>query len=224
MPGTRLRVTDARVLCVEELEAGDAFLATVVEGVHAAGNPYLDYLFGAPDVTRGVLHAWVRRRSSEVSAHRARVLQTGGRIAGGYLLLSGDDLRRSRSADLLALLTARGPVSRAEMQARLAATRNAFGVVEPGDAYLSKIWVSDEFRGRGISRALVSSLLALASSWGAARVVLDVHAGNAPAIALYTRAGFERVSHQRTEVPALEYLTLARTLGAAPGERSPDYG
>ncbi len=52
------------------------------------------------------------------------------------------------------------------------------------------MWVDPTARRRGIAARLIDSVAAWATAAGATVLVLDVVAANAPAIALYERAGF----------------------------------
>jgi ribosomal protein S18 acetylase RimI-like enzyme len=62
---------------------------------------------------------------------------------------------------------------------------------EPSDtAYLISMWVAAEARHGGVGSALIEAVAAWAREEGFKRLVLDVAEGNAPAMALYTRAGF----------------------------------
>ncbi|MDJ1157471.1 GNAT family N-acetyltransferase [Chelatococcus sp. SYSU_G07232] len=63
-------------------------------------------------------------------------------------------------------------------------------VVERGMVGLFDILVESAHRGRGLGRALVSSLMAWGREQGAAEAYLQVMATNAPAIALYRSLGF----------------------------------
>ena len=55
---------------------------------------------------------------------------------------------------------------------------------------LLALYVVEAQRRRGIGTALVEHVLAAAEAAQRAGVVLHVHPGNAPAVALYTRLGF----------------------------------
>ena len=54
-----------------------------------------------------------------------------------------------------------------------------------------------EFRGMGIGKAIVADLIESARKTGASVVMLEVRASNAPAIALYEKAGFTLVGKRR---------------------------
>ena len=57
-------------------------------------------------------------------------------------------------------------------------------------AYVDILAVSSEFEGRGVGRALLSHVEQWARERDFVEVVLDVFAGNAHAIAFYTRLGY----------------------------------
>lgn len=64
------------------------------------------------------------------------------------------------------------------------------GVVDGDLVCILDVATRPEVRGRGLARRLVGSLLAWARDEGARTAMLQVGAGNAPAIALYRRLGF----------------------------------
>ncbi len=70
-------------------------------------------------------------------------------------------------------------------------TGYAVAVRLPFEAELQAILVDDAWRGRGFARRLLAAVVAQARAWGSERLLLEVRAGNAPAIALYRDAGFE---------------------------------
>jgi putative acetyltransferase len=78
-----------------------------------------------------------------------------------------------------------------------------------------------EARGRGGGRALLDAIIAHARSCGAHKLELEVWPDNAPAIALYTAAGFElegrrRDHYRRRDGSLRSALLMARLL--SPGE------
>lgn len=60
------------------------------------------------------------------------------------------------------------------------------------DCELYKIATAHDFRRQGVALTLMEDALRFARSMGAERMLLEVRAGNAPAIALYERCGFGR--------------------------------
>jgi ribosomal protein S18 acetylase RimI-like enzyme len=61
------------------------------------------------------------------------------------------------------------------------------------DAFITEVYVRADRRGRGLGRELVQAAERIAREGGAGAVHLMVRPENAPALALYRRAGFEAV-------------------------------
>lgn len=66
-----------------------------------------------------------------------------------------------------------------------------------GAADLNRIVVAPGRRGEGIGRRLLSAGLDWADAADAEQVMLEVEAGNAPALALYERTGFVTLARRR---------------------------
>lgn len=62
-----------------------------------------------------------------------------------------------------------------------------------GESEILTLAVSPESQGQGVGKALVSAALAIARGRGAEAMFLEVAEDNAPAVAVYERAGFEQV-------------------------------
>jgi ribosomal-protein-alanine N-acetyltransferase len=105
-----------------------------------------------------------------------------------YAAILQDD---NRSSAQRCLLVAEGQGENAEPKER-AILGFAAGVAHSGElvAELESVAVADRARRRGIGRALCSAVLAWCRDQGAASVILEVRAGSASAIALYTGLGF----------------------------------
>lgn len=93
-----------------------------------------------------------------------------------------------------------------------------------GEAELLTVAVAPEARGRGLGQRLVSRFLYQARLRGAEVAFLEVAEDNAPARAVYTRAGFAESGRRRgyyrlPEGQAVDALVLRRVLmdGAATG-------
>ena len=72
------------------------------------------------------------------------------------------------------------------------------GLLVPGpEADVQTIAVAPAAQGRGVGTLLLRALTARAARSGANSLLLEVRADNAPAIALYEREGFERISVRR---------------------------
>lgn len=91
-----------------------------------------------------------------------------------------------------------------------------FGVVAVlGEvADLHRIAVRSAWRRRGLGAALVEALAAEAQRRGCRRMLLEVEAGNAAALALYGRLGFVEIA-RRAEYygPGRDALVMERALG-----------
>jgi ribosomal-protein-alanine N-acetyltransferase len=66
--------------------------------------------------------------------------------------------------------------------------------VMPPDADIQTVAVRADQQGRGVARALLDELLAGAEREGVTHTLLEVRADNEPALALYERLGFARIS------------------------------
>jgi ribosomal protein S18 acetylase RimI-like enzyme len=65
-----------------------------------------------------------------------------------------------------------------------------FARVSPQEVQLISMWVAPEARGRRVARALIREVAAWTADRGSETVFLFVQEANAPARALYARAGF----------------------------------
>lgn len=65
------------------------------------------------------------------------------------------------------------------------------------EGYITNVAVSPDFRRRGAARRLIAELIARAKEKRLAFVTLEVRESNAPAIALYTGAGFAPVGTRK---------------------------
>lgn len=95
------------------------------------------------------------------------------------------------------------------------ATGDAYGVVRLVDdtADLDRIAVQPEVRRRGVARGLLDSLTDRAVHRGARRMMLEVAADNAAALALYTSLGFRPIHRRERYYPGgVDALVLERSL------------
>jgi ribosomal protein S18 acetylase RimI-like enzyme len=76
----------------------------------------------------------------------------------------------------------------------------------PTVLWLLSMWVAPEARGRGVGSSLIDALLAWAEPGAFERVVLDVADGNAAAVALYARKGFEPTGEVGSLPPPREHV------------------
>lgn len=85
------------------------------------------------------------------------------------------------------------------------------------EAEILTIATAPEHRRKGIARALLADLLDRASTRGVRQIFLDVAADNAPARALYDRAGFAQIAERRGyyprhDGPPVDALVLRKAL------------
>ena len=63
-----------------------------------------------------------------------------------------------------------------------------------GEAYINNIAVLDDFRKQGIAKTIVNQLISICESKNCEFVTLEVRESNLPAISLYEKKGFEKVT------------------------------
>lgn len=115
----------------------------------------------------------------------------GSDVAGGFIGLSGAELRQARKADTVALpKTVTANELRAVM-VRMANGANLFSPVSDDEYYLSKLGLNPQFRGAGLGRRLIEGFLEEGRSGGFHHYCLEVRSDNEPALRLYRSAGFE---------------------------------
>jgi ribosomal protein S18 acetylase RimI-like enzyme len=197
-----------RLLFLAEEPRPERFLPELLPLVHEAGNPYFDWLFGGTRRAREELTRWMQRPSSEVALARTAVVTDGKAVAGAYIALAGDELRRCRTADAVALVASRRDEERYELRARLDAGRGLFAPVDPADWYLSKLAVHASFRRRGLGRELLTAYREAGENAGFRSFRLDVSHDNAAAIALYLARGFRIVHDGCSADGSLRYLAM----------------
>ena len=114
---------------------------------------------------------------------------------------SAEAFRKSLALDYTIFLTA-------EWEGRVAGYCGCYVSLE--EAEITNVAVKEELRGRGIARALLLELLRQGEARGAKAVLLEVRAGNAPAIRLYEGLGFEREGLRRNfyEQPREDALVM----------------
>jgi ribosomal-protein-alanine N-acetyltransferase len=72
------------------------------------------------------------------------------------------------------------------------------GLLAPDtEADVQTIAVAAQAQGRGVGGILIDALITEAARRSASTLMLEVRADNAPAIALYTKRGFERIAIRR---------------------------
>ncbi|MCE8042781.1 GNAT family N-acetyltransferase [Billgrantia desiderata] len=79
----------------------------------------------------------------------------------------------------------------------------------PFEAELQAMLVAPAMRRRGLAATLLTAVVTQCRRWGSERLLLEVRAGNAAAVALYRRAGFNEDGRRRGYYPPLEGTTGA---------------
>lgn len=88
----------------------------------------------------------------------------------------------------------------------------AIGRVAADEAELFQIGTLPEYRGRGFAKALLERIHGAMRDRGAAVCFLEVRSRNAAAIALYERAGYERVSVRKNYYPDDDAIVMKKVL------------
>ncbi|MBS45617.1 MAG: ribosomal-protein-alanine acetyltransferase [Nocardioides sp.] len=87
------------------------------------------------------------------------------------------------------------------------------GPVAAGIGDLLRIAVDARQRRRGIATALLGDVVARATAGGAERLLLEVRADNASALAFYAAGGFEEIDRRRGYYRGTDAVVLQRSLG-----------
>ena len=89
----------------------------------------------------------------------------------------------------------------------------------PPDGDVATIAVAPAAQGGGLGRELLDALVDEARRRGVTSLFLEVLDGNAPALALYASAGFQRQGRRRDYYgPGLDAVVLRRRLGSVGGD------
>jgi len=84
-----------------------------------------------------------------------------------------------------------------------------WGMIHPPDrsiAHLYQMWVDPKFRGLGLGRRLIDSVLEWAKNEGVAAVRLGVTCGDTPALRLYAAVGFQPIGAAEAIRPGSDLL------------------
>ncbi len=82
------------------------------------------------------------------------------------------------------------------------------------EAEITNVAVSPECRGRGVGFLILEELMARGKERGICRFILEVRAGNEPAIRLYRKLGFAKVGVRKDfyEMPKEDAVIMRNTL------------
>jgi len=202
----------SRFLNFLDIPDTDRYASEVQKGIHEAGNPFHDWFFGGVETARKTVARRIIRPTSEVSLTRVKVLFEGEQSAGGFLCLSGKELRVCRKIDMLSLMADMKFDKSFDLQGRFAAARELFPHVAEDAYYLSKIWVNPAFRGKGYGWKILQGFLGEGRGKGFVSFRLDVAANNFPAIRLYRSCGFQILRQSFSARADQHYLSMCLDL------------
>lgn len=181
-------------------------IGVIAPGVVDAGNPYLRWLFGSSAAER--VSRWMRRPTSELAVRRVTIHEQDGEVAGGFLGMAGETVRRCRLADAVALVGETEAPQASAARARIAGSARLFPRPANEDFYLSKLWVLPPLRGRGLGRSLMETFLERARHEGFERCRLEVSASNEPAMRLYQSLSFDVINEAAIPGTEVRYLWM----------------
>lgn len=158
--------------------------------LYDASNPYWEWLWQSEYEARAQLTLWSQKPNSEVSINRIICLSDSKQIYGGFIALSGYELKKCRKADFITLLNyaKRNPIK--AMVTRIQIASKLFNVVLDDEYYLSRIGVHSIARGKGFGKRLLKAYIEEGISKGFKKFRLDVATENTQAIRLYEGFGF----------------------------------
>jgi ribosomal-protein-alanine N-acetyltransferase len=148
-------------------------------------------------------------------AGAARVVPLGADAAETMAALHATGFARAWSASEIEGLLAGRTVAGLGVRLGSAVIGMALVRVAADEAEILSIAIDRDWRGCGLATRLLDHALDHAARRGARRVLLEVESGNAPALALYRRAGFREVGRRRGYYAAEgggDALVLAREL------------
>lgn len=184
--------------------------STIVEWIHAASNPYFDWVVGSPETAQRVLERWVGRPTSEVARETADLAILNGAVIGVFSGFPGAEAARRRMSDAVALLSNVPAEARDHVRSHLAATRGLFLPVDPADYYLSRLGVDVAARGRGHGWRLFDLLLDKGRGLGFSRFRLDVSSSNESGLRIYRGAGFRPIGEASSTDGGVRYTAMVR--------------
>jgi ribosomal-protein-alanine N-acetyltransferase len=174
------------------------------------------YVYGEPPRPEAMIDVWSFARVVEPGGFLAARDDAGALVGYAFITSSVSALRRRAIVRLAPLRWAwRAVCGRYGIiwshVARLFANKSAFARSSSkfrtsGDAQLLNIATAASARGQGVASALVSAGIAYLRERGIAELRLEVRPDNAPALAVYTRAGFACVG--RTRDPGGEWMVM----------------
>jgi GNAT superfamily N-acetyltransferase len=207
-------VANPRDVDVGPITSGEmaAAVAIFLEAFHDSAA----YIYGEPPRPEAMIDVWSFAREVEPGGFLAARDAAGTLLGYAFITSSVSALRRRAIVRLAPLrwawraLCGRYGIVWAHA-ARLFANKAAFARSSAefrtsGDAQLLNIATAAFARGQGVAFALVNAGVAYLRERGIQELRLEVRPDNAPAHAVYTRAGFKEVG--RTRDPGGEWVVM----------------
>jgi ribosomal-protein-alanine N-acetyltransferase len=194
------RAVDVGPIKPDEIAAA---VAIFLEAFHDSAA----YVYGEPPRPEAMIDVWSFARDVEPGGFLAARDTAGTLLGYAFITSSVSALRRRAIVRLAPLrwawraLCGRYGIVWAHV-ARLFANKNAFARSSgdfrtSGDAQLLNIATAAFARGQGVASALLSAGIAYLRERGIAELRLEVRPDNAPALAVYSRAGCNEVGRTR---------------------------
>jgi GNAT superfamily N-acetyltransferase len=185
-----------------------ALFSDALSWVLAAGQPYYNWFCGGREVAERTVAMWMRQPESEVSMQRIQFLRCGSEVAGGFIGISGAELKKARIADMNSYWSTLDAHSRGTLIERLSQSVDAFAPVADDEYYASRVGLAGSFRGKGLARILLERFLEQGRTLGYSKFRADVQTENAPSLRSFLSAGFEIFYTGQSADGALRYHAL----------------
>lgn len=173
-----------------ELLQDEAVASELVSWMYECDVPFIDWLYGSPSAALAILRERLARPTSDAFASRVRGAFINGKLVGGYVLLTGDEVTRCAMADIPAAARVLDHDARSAFAARVRLAFPKFPNIEPDALLLSRIGVSRAYRKQGYGRLLLREARAESRADGHQAIHLTVNSCNHAAIQLYRSEGF----------------------------------
>lgn len=189
---------------------GDAEVAARL--VHESAGGLYDRFAGGPERAQRVLRKAFGKRSSNASAEVMWVAELDGEVAAAMAAFPADQAPR-RARAFLNLTLRSLPPWRWPAALRLYHAGARAGPPPPaGSLYIDALATDAQHRRRGAALALLEVGAERARSLGLRSMSIDTELDNAPARALYRRAGFEEMASRPGTSGMPGFVGLVRQL------------
>jgi len=200
----------ARLRMLADDPDAERLIDALAPGMHEAGNPFLDWMFGDGELARTAVRRWMASERSEIAIRRVTVLEDDDVIVGAFVGVDGADMPGCARADSVVAMAVAGRAGRAVLLQRAATLAKVRRPVALDQWLLSKLWVSPAHRGCGLGRALAREFVAQGERRGLRRCRVDARIGDAHVIRLYESVGFEQRARSAETDPQLAVVEMVR--------------